>query len=56
MGIILLCAVVAGVAFAAGGYAGLIRSVDRLGEPRNAETHPTAYTPHRLAAPGARGV
>ena len=41
VGIILLCAVVAGVAFAAGGYAGLIRSVDRLGEPRNAETHPT---------------
>ncbi|HEU4846961.1 MAG TPA: transglycosylase domain-containing protein, partial [Rubrobacteraceae bacterium] len=41
MGIILLCALVAGVAFAAGGYVGLIRSVDRLGEPRNAETHPT---------------
>jgi membrane peptidoglycan carboxypeptidase len=41
VGIILLCAVVAGVAFAAGGYVGLIRSVDRLGEPRNVETHPT---------------
>src|SRR5215216_1836619 len=41
VGIFLLCLVVAGVAFAAGGYVGLIRSVDRLGEPRNAETHPT---------------
>src|ERR687897_3155442 len=40
-GIVVLCALVAGVAFAAGGYVGLIRSVDRLGEPRNAETHPT---------------
>src|SRR5215216_1452708 len=41
VGIFLLCLVVAGVAFAAGGYVGLIRSVDRLGEPRNVETHPT---------------
>lgn len=40
-GIFLLCVVIAGVAFAAGGYVGLIRSVERLGEPRNAETHPT---------------
>src|SRR5215203_2368165 len=41
VGIFLLCLVVAGVAFAAGGYVGLIRSVDLLGEPRNVETHPT---------------
>src|SRR5919107_1473967 len=41
VGIILLCAVVAGVAFAAGGYVGLTRGVDRWGEPRNVETHPT---------------
>src|SRR5215217_7223611 len=41
VGIFLLCLVVAGVAFSAGGYVGLIRSVDRLGEPRNVETHPT---------------
>jgi membrane peptidoglycan carboxypeptidase len=41
VGIFLLCVVIAGVALAAGGYVGLIRSVDRLGEPRNAETHPT---------------
>src|SRR3990170_1654595 len=40
-GIFLLCVMVAGVALAVGGYVGLIRSVDRLGEPRNAETHPT---------------
>src|SRR5215210_2570268 len=41
VGIVFLCALVAGVAFAAGAYSGLVRSVDRLGEPRNAETHPT---------------
>src|SRR5215210_1253985 len=41
VGIFLLCVVVAGVAICSGGYVGLIRSVDRLGEPRNAETHPT---------------
>src|SRR5215208_3400838 len=41
VGIFLLCLVVAGVAFSAGGYVGLIRSVDQLGEPRNVETHPT---------------
>jgi membrane peptidoglycan carboxypeptidase len=40
-GLILLCAAVAGLAFAAGAYVGLIRSVERLGEPQNLETHPT---------------
>src|ERR671914_1947400 len=40
-GLALLCAAVAGVAFAAGAYVGLIRSVERLGEPQNLETHPT---------------
>ncbi len=41
IGIFCLCALVAGVGFAAGAYAGLIRSVDRLGEPQNVDTHPT---------------
>jgi membrane peptidoglycan carboxypeptidase len=40
-GLALLCAAVAGAAFAAGAYVGLIRSVERLGEPQNLETHPT---------------
>src|SRR5918998_2009180 len=40
-GLVLLCAAVAGIAFAAGAYFGLIRSVERLGEPQNLETHPT---------------
>src|SRR5918998_1200502 len=40
-GVALLCAAVAGAAFAAGAYVGLIRSVERLGEPQNLETHPT---------------
>lgn len=40
-GLVLLCAAVAGIAFAAGAYVGLIRSVERLGEPQNLETHPT---------------
>src|SRR5215208_1861070 len=41
MGVLLLCALVCIVAFAAGGYLGLIKSVQRLDEPRTYETHPT---------------
>jgi membrane peptidoglycan carboxypeptidase len=40
-GIFFLCVLVAGVGLAAGGYLGLVRSVDRLGKPQNLETHPT---------------
>jgi membrane peptidoglycan carboxypeptidase len=40
-GIFLLCVLVAAVGLAAGGYLGLIRSVDKLGKPQNLETHPT---------------
>jgi membrane peptidoglycan carboxypeptidase len=40
-GIFSLGVVVAAVGLVAGGYLGLIRSVDRLGEPQNQETHPT---------------
>src|SRR5215212_7053677 len=41
LGIFCLCAVVAGVGFAAGAYAGLVKSVKLLGEPQNIDTHPT---------------
>ncbi len=41
MGLLLLCIAVAGVAFGMGAYAGLIRSVDRIGEPQNTETRPS---------------
>src|SRR5215207_308895 len=41
VGVLFLCLLVAGVAFAAGGYLGLIKSVERLDEPRTYETHPT---------------
>src|SRR5215213_7887881 len=41
MGVLLLCVLVCIVAFAAGGYLGLIKSVQRLDEPRTFETHPT---------------
>src|SRR5918999_880130 len=41
MGVFLLCMLVAGAAFAAGGYLGLIESVRKLDEPRTYETHPT---------------
>src|ERR687890_231115 len=41
MGVLLSCALVCTVAFAAGGYLGLIKSVQRLDEPRTYETHPT---------------
>jgi membrane peptidoglycan carboxypeptidase len=40
-GIFFLCALVAAVGFAVGSYVGLIKSVDRLGEPQNGDTHPT---------------
>ena len=41
IGIFFLCMLVGGVAFAAGGYLGLIKSVQKLDEPRIYETHPT---------------
>src|SRR5918993_3261812 len=41
LGVLLLCVLVAGTTFAAGGYLGLIKSVQRLDEPRTYETHPT---------------
>src|SRR5215207_2327626 len=41
MGVFLLCMLVAGAAFATGGYLGLIESVQKLDEPRTYETHPT---------------
>src|SRR5215203_2129423 len=41
IGVFLLCVLVGGVAFAAGGYLGLIESVRKLDEPRTYETHPT---------------
>jgi membrane peptidoglycan carboxypeptidase len=40
-GVFLLCLLVSGLAFAAGGYLGLVKSVQRLDEPRTFETHPT---------------
>ncbi len=44
-GIFLLCVLAAAVGLTAGGYLGLVRSVDRLveqlGEPESVETHPT---------------
>ncbi len=41
IGIFFLCLLVGGIAFAAGGYFGLIRSVQKLDGPRTYETHPT---------------
>src|SRR5215211_4218860 len=41
IGIFFLCMLGGGVAFAAGGYLGLIKSVQKLDEPRIYETHPT---------------
>src|ERR687898_2346061 len=56
-GIVVLCALVAGVALAAGGYVGLIRSVERLGEPRTLETHPTyIYSAPLAGNEGSRRV
>src|SRR5215212_8152351 len=40
-GVLFLCVLVSGVAFAAGGYLGLVESVQKLDEPRTYETHPT---------------
>lgn len=42
LGIAVLCLTVAALAFAAGAYLGLMKSVERLEEPQTtAETHPT---------------
>jgi penicillin-binding protein 1A len=41
VGVFVLCLLVCGVAFAAVGYLGLVKSVQRLDEPRTYETHPT---------------
>lgn len=43
LGIFFLCALVGGLAFAAGGYLGLVKSVGKLelNKPQNTETHPT---------------
>jgi membrane peptidoglycan carboxypeptidase len=41
LGAFLLCVLASGVAFAGGGYLGLIESVRKLDEPRTYETHPT---------------
>ncbi len=41
VGIVLLCLVVAGLAFAAGGYLGVVQGVKQLEAPHNFETHPT---------------
>src|ERR671911_1842664 len=41
VGVLFLCVLVAGIAFAGGGYLGLIKSVQKLDEPRTYETHPT---------------
>jgi membrane peptidoglycan carboxypeptidase len=40
-GVLFLCVLVAGPAFAAGGYLGLIEGVQKLDEPRTYQTHPT---------------
>src|ERR687894_414543 len=40
-GILLLCVLASGMAFAGGAYVGLIESVQELDEPRTYETHPT---------------
>src|SRR5215203_4325947 len=41
VGVLFLCLLVSGVAFTAGGYLGLIKSVERLEEPLAYEIHPT---------------
>src|SRR5918995_1706781 len=50
LGVLCLCVLVSGLAFAAGGYLGLIQSVQRLDEPRTYETHPTYIYSAPLAA------
>jgi len=57
VGVIFLCALVAGIAFAAGAYLGLAKSVERLGEPQNFETHPTyIYSAPLAGGDGSRRV
>src|SRR5215217_5655628 len=41
VGIFCLCVLVGGAAFVAGGYVGLIKSVEKLDEPRAVQSHPT---------------
>src|SRR5918911_1700680 len=41
IGVFFLCVLVGGVAFAAGGYLGLVKGVQKLDKPRTHETHPT---------------
>jgi membrane peptidoglycan carboxypeptidase len=41
LGILFSCVLVGGIAFAAGGYLGLVKGVQKLDEPRTHETHPT---------------
>src|SRR5919112_4322501 len=41
VGIFCLCVLVGGAASAAGGYVGLIKSVEKLDEPRAVQSHPT---------------
>jgi penicillin-binding protein 1A len=41
LGVLLLCLFVGSLAFVAGGYLGLVRSVEQLEAPQNFETHPT---------------
>src|SRR3954447_24055842 len=41
LGVLSLCVFVGGIAFAAGGYLGLVKGVQKLDKPRTHETHPT---------------
>ena len=41
LGVLFLCLAVGGIAFAAGGYVGVIQAVKKLEAPQNFETHPT---------------
>ncbi|HKH10570.1 MAG TPA: transglycosylase domain-containing protein, partial [Rubrobacter sp.] len=41
LGVLLLCLLVGSLAFAAGGYLGVVKGVERLDAPQNFETHPT---------------
>ncbi len=53
----LLAGFVAGIFFLAGGYLGLVRSVDQLEAPQNVETHPTyIYSAPLGDSPGSRRV
>jgi membrane peptidoglycan carboxypeptidase len=56
-GVLLLAGFVAGVFFLAGGYLGLVRSVEQLEAPQNVETHPTyIYSAPLGDSPGSRRV